>query len=542
MKTAIVTICSDDYVKYASILIKSFYIYNKWFDGDFIVMYDNEYIKLSNKSIKKLKALHNNIKFHKADTHLYIDMCKKFFGNLFLPQYVGCSLKFEIFNLEQYDKLLFLDSDMLVISDISEIFTKDYSFAAVEDYVRSFQITPRDKQYFNVGFMYFGNKKYINKNTLQDIVNLANNINLNKLVFFKDRIINGYKWFEQDILNIYFYGKEDVWILDYTYNSPFSIIDNLLPLQIENKFEKIIHYWTKPSKKLKNYKAIELWYNYENVQINNTIINKNITNKNAILFIMHEMNNFVSAQIKKLYNEIDNTKYDIWILINNKNLKSSKNLFIFNEKVVNDLGFVLHNYYYNVQNNFYGHNFEYSFMSFYKKYPTYDKYWIIEYDVYCNGNWNNVLNFYDSNFSNIDYYGTHISIGKNKNNNVNWQIEFPMLQYNYIKSFKTNKDTLCKSFNAICRLSNKAIETLINYYDKGDYGHYEVTMPTIFYNAGLKLQAFGKETENNDYVTTYKNDEIEYINDTNIQYSHKYTLLSEIEKDKVYHPVKNFLV
>lgn len=269
--------------------------------------------------------------------------------------------------------------------------------------------------------------------------------------------------------------------------------------------------------------------------------------KNCIMFVTHTVNGFIKSQIAKILNDLikgdKNNEYELYILFNyNTELKSSNlNIYTFNLQTVQNAGFKLHQYYYNSPISFYGHNFEYSFMSFYKDHPNFDFYWLIEWDVYNSGNWYDLFSYYDNNHRDVDFYSTHIDYGESDG----WQDRFvPLANYKWIKSFKVTRDNLCKCFNPIDRFSNKALQVLCDSYEKGDYGFYEVVMPTIFYNNHLNIKAFGKSTEykiDNRFIDDYLDEHQEFINDTTVQYAHKYKFLNEIDDGKVYHPVKTFL-
>ena len=268
--------------------------------------------------------------------------------------------------------------------------------------------------------------------------------------------------------------------------------------------------------------------------------------KNCIMFVCHQMNDFIKHQIAKILNDINGHKdeYDLWILFNNeKGEVTSKNLniYTFNIEKCKKFGLEFHTYYFNCSLGFYGHNFEYSFMAFYKEHPEYNFYWLIEWDVYCNGNWYDLFSYYDKNHKDVDLYTTHINYG-----NGQWQQSWsPQSNYIWPKTFEITNDNKCKCFNPIDRFSNNALNTLCDYYEKGDYGFYECMMPTIFINNGLTLKTFGKTTEynkDNRFVDDFSDEHFEFINDETVQYSHKYQYKSELEEGKIYHPIKTFLI
>ena len=273
--------------------------------------------------------------------------------------------------------------------------------------------------------------------------------------------------------------------------------------------------------------------------------------KNCILFVTHQINDFIDAQLRKLILDLNNDDtYELWVLFNtNDKIKSNTpycNVFPFNFKTVQDAGFTLHRYYwYNSPLSFYGHNFEYSFMSFYKEHQEFDFYWLIEWDVYCNGNWKDLFTYYDNNHKDVDFYTTHISYGKNGNIS-DWQKDWtPLVTYHWIKTFSVNNDNVCRCFNPIDRFSNKALKILCDSYENGDYGFYEIAMPTIFINNNLNIKAFGKTTEyiaDNRFIDDYSDGHFEFINDDTDRYTPQFKYKNELEPGKIYHPVKSFLI
>lgn len=169
------------------------------------------------------------------------------------------------------------------------------------------------------------------------------------------------------------------------------------------------------------------------------------------------------------------------------------NVFKFNQQVCEAHGFQMHYYYWNVKEQFYGHNFEYSFLSFYLDHKEYEHYWLVEYDVFCKGDWNEFLSFYDENRKDVDYYGTHIDLyDKNEWAKSGWDVLQTYIWPNGALDIKEDKTNLCRCFNPICRLSNTALNVMIEHYKKGMYGFFEIAMPTIFYNAGLKMKSFSR--------------------------------------------------
>ncbi len=105
---------------------------------------------------------------------------------------INCINRFEIFTLEEYDRVIFFDADMIVQEDISELFNIDVEFGACEitkgsdlDHPSAFD---KNIKSFDGGLMSIS-KKYLNLQVRHDLIQTA----LKK------------KWSsDEPILNVYF--------------------------------------------------------------------------------------------------------------------------------------------------------------------------------------------------------------------------------------------------------------------------------------------------------------------------------------------------
>jgi len=120
-KYCLCTILNDKFVIGFETMLYSFYKYNNWFNGDILVMHDDNYSILSDESKKEILLKFPNIKFLKIDNSKYNELNFNFIKKKFIPNLI----KFEIFGLTNYDKVLYIDSDTLVISNIYELFNRD---------------------------------------------------------------------------------------------------------------------------------------------------------------------------------------------------------------------------------------------------------------------------------------------------------------------------------------------------------------------------------------------------------------------------------
>lgn len=185
----------EGYTRPLQILIKSLLHYNKWFDFDFIVF---EWGQLSGESKRRLRGCYEKIKFEKIKTKKYRDCV---FGGRrtwsFNPAY-----RYDLFSLRRYDKIVYLDADMLVVDDISGLLEHQVDFAACPLQKGEGMELSRDvgnplkkgRTGFNAGLLVVS-KTYLNKRVLRDLVQLT-----------KSR--NSPHWSgNQVVLNIYFQDR-----------------------------------------------------------------------------------------------------------------------------------------------------------------------------------------------------------------------------------------------------------------------------------------------------------------------------------------------
>ncbi len=136
MKKALCTLTDTNYFKLSVVMLKSFCINNPEFDGDIIILD----IGLSQTNLNDLKQFEIdfdcNIIVKSVNTTDYCAL-----GNIIsydkICMLVGYeketlknrTYKFDVFKLTEYDKVLFLDSDILVTKNILELFELSKSAA-----------------------------------------------------------------------------------------------------------------------------------------------------------------------------------------------------------------------------------------------------------------------------------------------------------------------------------------------------------------------------------------------------------------------------
>ncbi len=244
-KLAIATVTSQDFVPGTLVLIHSFLKHNPWFDGDIVIICDS-----LEADQKQLFQIFPKVIFKKPGDDLLLrigHLCRN------LPKLLPKRKRFysiEAFNLEGYDKLLFFDSDMLVTSDLSEVFEQQTVLMACSDNPYDKQDKIRDKltfkrlppdeiagnpqilaKTFNAGFMVV-DKIFLNKESYESLKQL-----ISTEVFSKIRTHNT----DQVVLNLHFDNK--VTFLPAGYNLILSQSPELIETKKLSPYEiKVLHF------------------------------------------------------------------------------------------------------------------------------------------------------------------------------------------------------------------------------------------------------------------------------------------------------------
>jgi lipopolysaccharide biosynthesis glycosyltransferase len=199
--TAFFTALNDDFMPGMRALLKSLLINNPWFDLDYLILTDGN---LSDESIAELCNIYNKIKIihvKKEDYSGCKDTIEKWNYNLFY--------RFDVFDLEHmnYDNIIMIDSDMLILKDISELLSLNSDFAACRKYPDMLpELNYLKKNFFNCGLMKLS-KKIIKKIHKNNLINLANKKNWSS---------------DQPLFNLYFHEK--VTFLPENYNIVSSAV------------------------------------------------------------------------------------------------------------------------------------------------------------------------------------------------------------------------------------------------------------------------------------------------------------------------------
>ncbi|MBZ7931986.1 glycosyltransferase family 8 protein, partial [Campylobacter sp. RM12910] len=169
--------------------------------------------KLNKKRIESLKNIRDfKIEFIKVDKRKFINMPNSSQSHISNDT----NYRFLVSSLKLYlDKCIFLDADLIVTGDISELWrvdVKDYYFAAVEDEAPKFPNSwiknlplPYDFKYVNTGVVVINLKKW-RENSIEE-----------KLFLNADKYSDKLMFPDQDILNITLYNS--IRYLHHIYNA-----------------------------------------------------------------------------------------------------------------------------------------------------------------------------------------------------------------------------------------------------------------------------------------------------------------------------------
>ncbi len=143
MTTCLTTLLDDNFLIGARVFLSSFLRHNPWFDHDFVVIDCG----LSEESKEILLAAYPKTIFQKVNKAEYRGV--KFAKTA--PRLQNTYYTLEVFGLP-YDRVIFMDMDMLVMDDVSEVFRFSGVIAGCKAYDRN-----RDKflNFINTGLFVF---------------------------------------------------------------------------------------------------------------------------------------------------------------------------------------------------------------------------------------------------------------------------------------------------------------------------------------------------------------------------------------------------
>jgi hypothetical protein len=126
-------------------------------------------------------------------------------------------------------------------------------------------------------------------------------------------------------------------------------------------------------------------------------------------------------------------------------------------------------------------NAHFPLLQFYREFPGYHYYWLIEHDVRFSGDWR--LFFYELRECDADFLTCHVRNYENAPNWDWWQLDHP--------EHNIKRPDMLASFNPIYRISNRSLSFLHQKLIEGWKGHNEVLFPTLLCRHGFKILDMG---------------------------------------------------
>jgi lipopolysaccharide biosynthesis glycosyltransferase len=209
MKIAFVSTLSKGYVLGFKVFLKSILINNPTINIPYVVFNEGD---LDQDCYNEIKGIYDNVIFKDINFASYKD-CK--FKNL-RNWNINPANRLEIFTLEEFDKIIFFDVDMLCLGDISYLLNVNCDFGGVKhpmhESIEMQKTFIYDKEVGFNGGLLIVSKKFLNQQTISGI----------------KEIINSHTWFgNQSSLNIYF--KDQITFLPEKYfqSTPFMTFENI---------------------------------------------------------------------------------------------------------------------------------------------------------------------------------------------------------------------------------------------------------------------------------------------------------------------------
>ena len=227
-KYAIVTICNDSYIDYCSTMIYSFIKNNDWFTGDIIICCDPEFVILSEENRNKLKSLYGNIIMREVNKSDYDSLFNNFKNKdkKFFPS----AYTYEVFEIEGYDSILYLDADMLIIDDIKELFEKPVKIGVVSLTLENYKQWEINRLgLYNLGLILVNHQNIEDTKSIKTtLIRQGSKVNPRNVTLFEQGVFNKFLPIGvTQLSNIYNYfdifdPKEGVKIVHFVSNKPLS--------------------------------------------------------------------------------------------------------------------------------------------------------------------------------------------------------------------------------------------------------------------------------------------------------------------------------
>lgn len=180
MRTALITLVDDNFVQGLEVFLRSLRANNPWFDLPFIVLD----LGLTELARARVLAAYDKIELRQIQKENY----RKINFSKTHPRLRNTYYTFDVFLQSDFDRLVFMDMDTLVLGDIRELFGAPEGFSAAKCYDAKRDCMRND---FNSG-VFTVTKPYLNESVYHRLVEMAQ---------------EGHSMPDQAVLNRYFGPK-----------------------------------------------------------------------------------------------------------------------------------------------------------------------------------------------------------------------------------------------------------------------------------------------------------------------------------------------
>lgn len=251
--------------------------------------------------------------------------------------------------------------------------------------------------------------------------------------------------------------------------------------------------------------------------------------KECIVFLVHEFNEEIRRRFKRLEKETRH-RYDVYILADKKTRvpRDVLNRYCVEYFDFSDLKRMARSV---IGGSIVPGNCHLRTIEFFRRHPSYERYWFIEYDVHYSGNWMDFFSQFEDDGSDLLASVVH-TLAEERT----WA---------WASSFSCPKRALEEeerliAFLPVHRLSSRAIHEIEKRVRKGWVGHFEMLVPTAVLDAGLTVSDLGgsgrwtpRERKNKNYISVQV-----YGVNTLQTFRYRPMIYYPLIRNFLYHPIK----
>ena len=240
MRKALATMLDDNFVIGYVAFIKSFLHFNHDFSDDFVIID----VGLSEESKEKIESYYQNVVYKQPNRDRYREVNMSKTADKLKSTYYTL----DVFSYTEYDRIVFIDMDTIVLAPLDELFNCPEPFAAVKGYNAKLDELRGD---INSG-VFVVNKPRISEETYSDMIRYAsrghsmpdqktiNGVLRNKIAYFN----KSYN-VEKRMLHTRKYKRvlENIKILHFVASKPWEDVKPNAVEESYGEFEKIWWEW-----------------------------------------------------------------------------------------------------------------------------------------------------------------------------------------------------------------------------------------------------------------------------------------------------------